>query len=147
MSGPGVRGDLAGASFSRVVAESEVELALVLAVGRRRVGPAVGESLGVERREADCVRGGRDELDWRSVEVEPEMELLDPLGYGDGKDTERLSCPAVPAETGGVRGRSSPGGSEISRRGAGEPWMGIARRASLDTTPGCASDRTISGIR
>ena len=37
------------------------------------------------------------------------------------------------AETGGVRERSSASGSELSRRGAGEPWAEIPWRLSLDT--------------
>jgi hypothetical protein len=138
-----VRGDLEGTS--RVWAESEVELALVLAVGRRRGAPAVGESPEVERRETDCVRGVRDELDWRSVEADPESEVFDPLGYGDGMDIERISWPTVMAET-GVRGLSSPG-SEISRKEAGGPGVEIVRRlASFDITRGWVSERAISGI-
>jgi hypothetical protein len=54
-----VRGDFVEVT-SRVVTASEVEL---LAVGRRRAGPAVSESPEVERRGVDCVRGGRDDLD------------------------------------------------------------------------------------
>jgi hypothetical protein len=51
-SGAGVRGDLA--VTSRVAeTESEVELALVVGVGRRRAMLLVGESPGVERREVD----------------------------------------------------------------------------------------------
>jgi hypothetical protein len=46
-----------GAGDLATVAESDVELALALGVGRRRDGvPFVGESAGVERREADCER-------------------------------------------------------------------------------------------
>lgn len=68
-------------------AESEFELAV--GVGRRRAVPFVGESPGVERREEDCVRGVRDELDARRVVVDAERELFDPLGYGEGKESER----------------------------------------------------------
>jgi hypothetical protein len=127
-----VRGDLEG--ISRVWAESEVELALVLAVGRRRGVPAVGESPEVERRETDCVRGVRDGVDWRSVEADPKSELFDPLGYGDSMDIERISWPRVLAET-GVRGLSSPApGSELSREGRGGTGVEIVRRlASFDT--------------
>jgi hypothetical protein len=47
-SGTGTRGDFV------VAAESEVELAFALGVGRRRPSvPFVGEPAGVERREAD----------------------------------------------------------------------------------------------
>ena len=66
-----------------MVAESDVELALALGVGRRRVSvPFVSDSAGVELREADCVRWVRYELDTRSVVVDTESELTDPLGYG-----------------------------------------------------------------
>ena len=48
------RGDLA------TVAESDVELALVLGRGKRQDGVSfVGDSAGVERREADCVLNTR----------------------------------------------------------------------------------------
>ena len=82
-SGKAARGGLAEATASRAAAESEVELALGLGVGRRRIEPfvVVGESLGVERREADCWRGGRDdELNARSVGVDAVSELADVLG-------------------------------------------------------------------
>ena len=54
--------------------------------------------------------------------VDAERELLEVLGYGDGRDSERAEG------TGGVRERSSPGGRATSRRGAGEPCMDWARR-------------------
>ena len=58
-------------------------LALALGVGRRQDGvPFVGESAGVERREADCVCRVRDEVEARSVVVDAESELTNPLGYG-----------------------------------------------------------------
>jgi len=51
------------------------------------------------------------------------------------------------AETGGVRERSSVPGSEMLRRGAGEPWAEIARRIlSLDTARECTPDRAMTGI-
>lgn len=53
----------------------------------------------------------------RSVVVDAERELLDPLGYGEGRDSERVGI-EVPEGTGGVRGRLSPPGSATSRRGA-----------------------------
>jgi hypothetical protein len=53
-SGAGVRGNFVKVT-SRVVTASEFELALELAVGRRRARPAVGESPEVERRGIDCV--------------------------------------------------------------------------------------------
>lgn len=79
----GARGGLTEAAASRAAAESELELAVGLGVGRRRVEPFVfvGESPGVERREADCWRTGRDdELDTRSVGVDAVSELVDGLG-------------------------------------------------------------------
>jgi hypothetical protein len=136
-SGPGVRGDLATAS--RGVAESDVELAL--GVGRRRVVVVlVGESPGVERRDVDCARGVREEeLVTRSVDVEAEREELEPLGYGKGKDSDRAAWTGLSADTGGVRGRSSPSGRDMVRRGAGElPCVDMAcRPASFDTERGC----------
>ena len=137
-SGSGTRGDLATA------AESDVELALALGVGRRRVVPFVGESPGVERREADCVRCVRDELEARSVVVDAERELADPLGYGDGRDSERAG---LPEGTGGVKGRSSPPGREMSRSGAGEPCAEKARRLpSFVAARGCPSECAIPGV-
>ena len=82
-SSTGTRRGLAEAAASRAAAESEVELALGLGVGRRRAEPfvVVGESPGVERREADCWRAERDdELDTRSVGVDAVSELVDGLG-------------------------------------------------------------------
>ena len=138
-SGTGTRGDLA------TVAERDVELAFALGVGRRRAVPFVGESPGVERREADdWVRWVRDELEARSVVVDAERELTDPLGYGNGKDSERTG---LPEGTGGVRGRSSPPGREMSRRGAGEPCAEKARRIpSFVVVRGCTSERAIPGV-
>ena len=41
----------------------------------------VGESRGVERRDVDCARGVREEeLVARSVDVDAEREVLEPLG-------------------------------------------------------------------
>ena len=133
-----MRGDLATAS--RGVAERDVELAL--GVGRRRVVVVlVGESPGVERRDVDCARGvrGEEELVARSVDVEAEREELEPLGYGKGKDSDRAAWTGLSADTGGVRGRSSPSGRDMVRRGAGElPCVDTARRpASLETERGC----------
>ena len=76
----GGRGGLGLAAASRAAAESEFELAVGLGVGRRRADPfvVVGESPGVERREDDCWRVGRDdELDTRS---DAEREVADALG-------------------------------------------------------------------
>jgi len=139
----GVRGDLATASRE---AESEVELAFAFAVGvgSRRAVPFVGESPGVERREPDCGRGVREEeLVARSVEVDAARVLLDPLGYGEGRGSERDAWVRLLAET-GVRGRSSPSGRDTLRSGAGDPCVvacvETARRlASFDAMRGCAS--------
>lgn len=119
-----MRGDFA------TVAESEVELTFALGVGRwRPVVPLVGEPAGVERREeADCVRWVRDETEARRVVVDAERELLDPLGYGVGRDSERAEGIEVPEGTGGVRGRSSAPGRATSRVGAGELCRDWARR-------------------
>ena len=126
------------------------ELTLALGVGRQRDGvPSVGESTGVERREADCVRWVRDEPDARSVVVDAESELTDPLGYGDGRDSEQAEGIRLPEGTGGggVRERSSPPGRDMSRRGAGEPWAEKARRLpSLVTARGCPSESAIPGV-
>ena len=146
----GVRGDLATASRE---AESEVELAFAVAVGvgRRRAVPLVGESPGVERREPDCGRGVREEeLVARSVDVDAERELLDPLGYGEGRESERGACVRLLAET-GVRGRSSPSGRETLRSGAGDPCVlacvEMARRLpSFDGMRGCASVGVMPGV-
>ena len=76
----GGRGGLGLAAASRAAAESEFELAVGLGVGRRRADPfvVVGESPGVERRDDDCCRVGRDdELDTRS---DAEREVADALG-------------------------------------------------------------------
>ena len=141
-SGTGTRGDLA------TVAKSDVELALAFVVGRRQDGvPFVGESAGVERREADCVRWVRDEPDARSVVVDAESELTDPLGYGDGRDSERAEGIGLPEGTcgSGVRERSSPPGRGMSRRG--EPWAEKARLLpSLVTARGCPSESAIPGV-
>jgi hypothetical protein len=61
-------GDLATAS--REVAESYVELAF--SIWRGRAVLLIGESSGVERRDVD-----------------PERELLEPLGYEEGRDSNR----------------------------------------------------------
>jgi len=77
---------------SREAAESEVELAFTFGpgVGRRRVVvPLVGESPGVECREPEGRQGVREVVVGRSVGVEVECERLDPLGYGEGRDSER----------------------------------------------------------
>ena len=58
----------------------------------------------------------RDELEARSVVVDAERELTDPLGYGDDKDSERAE-----GTDGGVSEWSSPPGRRMSRRRAGEP--------------------------
>ena len=142
-SGTGTRGDLA------TVAKSDVELALALVVGRRQDGvPFVGESAGVERREADCVRWVRDEPDARSVVVDAESELTDPLGYGNGRDSERAEGIGLPEGTGGggVRERSLSPGRGMLRRGEEEPWAEEARRLpSLVTVRGCPSESAIPG--
>jgi hypothetical protein len=107
-----------GAGDLATVAEIDVELALALGVGRWRDGvPFIGESAGVERREADCVCRVHDEVEARSVIIDAESKLTDPLGYGDGSDSEQAEGIGLPEETGGgsVRERSFPPG----RRGRG----------------------------
>ena len=87
------------------------------------------------------MRWVRDELEARSVVVDAERELTDPLGYGVGKDSERAE-----GTGGGVSEWSSPG-REMSRRGAGEPWAEKARRLpSLITVRGCPSESAIPGV-
>ena len=132
------------------MSESDAELALALGVGRRRDGNSfVGGSVGVERREADCMRWARDEPDARGVVVDAESELTNPLGYGDGRDSERAEGIGLPEGTGGggVRERLSLPGRGMSRRGAGEPWTEKARRLpSLVTVRGCPSESAIPGV-
>ena len=99
----GVQGDLAAA-----LREAEVQLAFAFAfalgVGRPPVVPPVEESPGVERRELDCGRGAREELVARGVEVDAERELLDPLRYGEDRDSERDAWVRLLAENGGNQG-------------------------------------------
>jgi hypothetical protein len=145
----GARGGLAEAAPSRAAAESDVELAVGLGVGRRRAEPfvVVGESPGVERREEDCWRAWRDdELDRRSVWVDVVREVEDALGYGAGEAAERCAWTAVlMADTGGVRERSSGPGSEMSRKGVGEPWVEIVGRLlSPETAREWTPDRTMT---
>jgi hypothetical protein len=110
----------------------------------------VGESPGVERRDVDGARGAREEeLVTRSVDVDAERELLEPLGYGEGRDSDRVAWVGLAADMGGVRGRSSPRGRDMLRRGAGEvPCVDTARRpASFDTVRGsCVSEGGMAGI-
>jgi hypothetical protein len=133
--------------------ESEVELVLAVAlgVGRRRAVPLVGESPGVERRGLDWGREAREEaLAARSVEVDAERELLDPLGYGEGRESERDAWVGLLVET-GVSGRSSPSGRDMLRCGAGDPCVlacvETARLlASFDAMRGCRSVGVMPGI-
>ena len=84
-----VRGDLATGS-REAVSEVEPAFALALCVGRRGAVPLVGESPRVEHRKLDSGGGVcEEELVVRSVEVDAERELLDPLGYGEGRDLEQ----------------------------------------------------------
>jgi hypothetical protein len=106
----GRSGTRAQESFA-TVAESDVELALALGVGRRWAVPFVGESAGVEWQEANCVHWVRDELKACSVMVDAERELANLLGYRDGRDSEQAEGTGLPEGTsggGGVRERSSP---------------------------------------
>ena len=93
-------GDLATGSRE---AESEVELAFVFAfgLGRRCAVPLVGRSLRVERRTRMRLRLCDEELVARSVEIDAGRELLDPLGYGEGRNSERDPCVGLLAEAGG----------------------------------------------
>jgi hypothetical protein len=79
-----------------------------------------GESPGVERRELDCGRGVGEEFVARSVEVDVERKLLDPLGYGECKDSNRDAGVGLLVETGGIKGRSSLAGRDVLRSGAGD---------------------------
>ena len=84
-----VRGNLATDS-------REAELAFMFALGVGGAVPLVRESPGVERREPDCGRGVREEeLVARSVDVDAERELLNPLGYGEGRESERGACVTI----------------------------------------------------
>jgi hypothetical protein len=79
--------------------------------------------------------------------ADAERELLDPLGYGEGTDSERVEGTEVPEGTGGVRERSPPPGRVTSRRGTGEPCTGWARRLpSFVRLRCCPSGRAIRGV-
>lgn len=90
----------------------------------------------------------RDEFAARRVVVDAERELLEPLGYGEGRESERAVGIEVPEGTGGVRGRSSPPpGRVTSRRGTGEPCADWARRLpSFVKLRCCPSERAIRGV-
>jgi hypothetical protein len=98
-------GDLATAS--REVAERYVEL--TFSIWRRRAMLLTGESSGVKRRDVNCAREAREALVAHSVDVDPERELLEPLGYEEGRDTNRVAWIGLAADTRRVSGRSSPG--------------------------------------
>ena len=94
-----------------------------LGEGRRRAVPLVGESPGVERREPDCGRGVREEeLVARSVDVDAERELLDPLGCEGAHLWE--SCLGYIACA--LDGRVSASGTEMRAAERGLPWDGLA---------------------
>ena len=94
------------------------------------------------------MRWVRDELEARSVVVDAERELTDPLGYGDGKDSERAGGIELAEGTGGgVIEWSSPPERGPSRRGAREAWAEKAGRlASLVMVRECPSESAISGV-
>jgi hypothetical protein len=52
----------------------------------------------------ECVNKNLKELVVRSVEVDTESELLNPLRRGESRDSERDIWVELLAETGGVRG-------------------------------------------
>ena len=64
-----------------------------------------------------------EELVPRSVEVDAGRELLDMVGYGEGRDSERDACVGLLAEAGGVTRRSSSAGKDTLRGGAGDPCV------------------------
>jgi hypothetical protein len=79
--------------------------------------------------------------------VDAERELLEPLGYGVGRDSERAEGIEVPEGTGGVRERSPPPGRVTSRRGTGEPCTDWARRLPSFVRLRCwPSGRAIGGV-
>ena len=87
--------------------EAELVVAFALGVGRRDAVQLVEGSPGVEHREFGCGRGVREEeLVARSVEVDAERELSDPLGerVGTRSGMRALDC----LRRRGVRGRSFP---------------------------------------
>jgi hypothetical protein len=103
----GIRGDFLTASRE---AESKVGLVLVFPLGlahcagRPRAVPLVRESPGFERGELNCGRGARNgEFVARSVEVDAESEVLNPLAHEEGGDSERDAWVGLLAETKGVR--------------------------------------------
>jgi len=92
-----------------------------------------------------------EELVARSVEVDAERELLDPLEYGEDRDSERDAWARLLAETVGVRRRSSPAGRDTLRGGAGDPCVlacvETARRLSyFDAMRGCGSVGVTPGM-
>jgi hypothetical protein len=97
------------------------------------------ESSGVKRRDVDCAREAReDSLVAHSVDVDPERELLEPLVYEEGRNSNRDAWIGLAMDTRGVRGRLSPAGRDMLRRGAGEA-------SRVDTAPRPASFNTMRG--
>jgi hypothetical protein len=83
-------------------------LGVAQCVGRRRAIPLVashrelsGANLIVGE---ECANKSLEELVARSVEVDAESELLNPLGRGESRDSERDVWGELLAETGRVRG-------------------------------------------
>jgi hypothetical protein len=105
---------------------SEVEL--TFGVGRWRGVLLVGESPSVVRGDVNCTRGTREEeLVARSVDVDAERELLEPLGYEEGRSSDRDAWIELAADAarGGVRREAVRGqplstGRDMLSRGAGE---------------------------
>jgi hypothetical protein len=60
---------------------------------------------------------GCEELVARSVDEDPERELLEPLEYGEGRESDRVAWIGSAADAGGVRGRSSPEWKGCAARG------------------------------
>jgi hypothetical protein len=48
-----------------------------------------------------------------SVDVDPERELLEPLGYEEGRDSNRVAGSGLAVGTRSVSGWSSPAGRDI----------------------------------
>jgi len=130
----GVQGDLAADSR-----EAELAFAFALGVGRRCAVLLFGESPSHrESSVANSTVGAHEVLAARNVEVDTERELLNPLGYGEYRDSERDAWVGLLAQVGrGLSGRSWPAGRDMLRGRTGNLCEETARRSpSFDECEG-----------